>query len=131
MLVSRVFCARIGLERIEEKEGKNGRPIVKAVPIEYVFPAGMSTFANNATVQNDGHDMYLSFFEMTPPHLIGTEEQRREQMAGIESIKATCVARVAMSTDRIPGLIRALQDQLEKANTNRKRLLEDEVNQDG
>jgi hypothetical protein len=110
-----------------DKGNKNGQQQpAKQVPIEYVFPEGISKFANSATVQNDGHDMYLSFFEMPPPHLIGTEEQRQDQIKRITKVEALCVARIAMSTDRIPGLILALQEQLARAIASRQKMIEEE-----
>ena len=95
----------------------------KPVRIEFSFPEGQTaTFSNYATVQNEGHEIYLSFFEIRPPLILGDEENKKKQLEELESVNAKCVSRIVMSTGRIPGLIQALQGQLVKAEENQMAL---------
>lgn len=101
-------------EKSEQESGlkDEGKP----VRIEYVFPENQNAaFANHALVQNEGHEVYISFFDIRPPILTGTQEEKQKQLDELDSVQATCVARIVMSTGRIQGLIGALDDQLQKA----------------
>ena len=94
----------------------NGKKSGKELSIKFIFPEGQRAFSCNfATVQREGQQFHLSFFEIRPPILIGTEEQVKEQLDEIESVQAHCLARIVMSSDRAEGLIAALSTQLAKS----------------
>jgi len=91
------------------------------IPIEYDVPQGLSSrFANYMTIQQDGHEFYLSFFEITPPLALGTPEQRREQLKELGSVKGTCVARIVFSAERMPGIVEVLHEQVEKYKSRKE-----------
>jgi hypothetical protein len=94
----------------------------KLIPIEYEFPGDTvsSKFSNHVVVQNEGSEVYISFFEIQPPMLTGTEETRRKKIQELDSVTARCVTRVIITTARLPSLINVLTEQLTRAEAKRK-----------
>lgn len=85
------------------------------LPIEWYFPDDLiSQYATNLLVQHSENDYYLSFFEMIPPVLLGTDEEKDSQLKQIESVRAKCVARIIVSGKKLPGFVKAIQDNLER-----------------
>lgn len=94
----------------ERKEQK-----VYQLPIEWHYPEGLKTgYATNFIVQHTEHEFYLSFFDFPPPILLGSEEQKLEQLERLESVRPSAIARIAMTPDRMEELIEMLQDNLSK-----------------
>ena len=62
--------------------------------------------------QQDETDIFLSFFELTPPVITDVDEAK-VKLTAMGSVRATCVAKIAISKARVPGLIRAIQSQLD------------------
>lgn len=95
----------------------NGQEEAKAyrLPIEWYYPDDLRTgHATNFIVQHTKHEFYLSFFDFPPPILLGTDEEKKEELESLDSVRATAVARVAISTGRLQELIDTLQDNLNK-----------------
>ena len=86
-----------------------------AVPLELYYPENMmSRYANHLIVQHTEHAFVLSFFEVRPPILLGSPEERKEEALQIKSVKAECVARVVVSAERMSDFVQVLQDNLRK-----------------
>lgn len=87
-----------------------------ALPIEREFPPGQGAiFANHFVVQHDGPEVYLMFFQTTPPLIItDSPAERKAQLEKLGTVKSQCVARMVMSVDRMPAVIKAMQETLEK-----------------
>jgi hypothetical protein len=87
------------------------------IPIEYVFPSDVPTrFANTAIVQSDhGTEYRISFFEIEPPLALGDQDEQMEQLKRLDKIQARCVARIVLSSGRMPDIVTLFMDQL-KAN---------------
>jgi hypothetical protein len=85
------------------------------IPIEHVIPDSVRTkFADRIVVQHSEHEFRISFYEMHQPILLGTPEERKARLLGMESVKAVCVARIAVAAGRMPAMVRALQENLER-----------------
>ena len=85
------------------------------VPVDWEYPDGLdSVYASNFIIQHGLEEFYISFFEMPPPIVLGTAEEREEQISKIESVRAKCVARVVLTPTRIPALIAALEENYDK-----------------
>ena len=81
------------------------------VPIEYRYPDGqVALYSNFALVQWGTHECHISFFEIKPPILMGTPDEVREQVKGVEKVTGNCVTRVIVAKDFMPALIAALQE---------------------
>ena len=87
-----------------------------ALELRYEFPSdqAISSFANHMLVQIDEHDFHISFFQVTPPILLGTESEKKEQLKKLETVPARCVARIVVAEGLMPKIIQALQTNLEK-----------------
>lgn len=66
-------------------------------------------FANHMMVQVDEFECHLSFYDIQPPIVQGTAEEKQEQLDRMTSIPARCVARIVVSRERIPVLSLTLQ----------------------
>src|SRR5258706_1362243 len=84
------------------------------VPIEWYTPPDLPTqYITNMTLQRTEHEFIVSFFEQRMPILLGPPEQIREQVKGIESIRATCVARLVIANGRFGDIVEVLHRALE------------------
>ncbi|WP_145114177.1 hypothetical protein [Gimesia panareensis] len=102
-------------ELVKEKTKTLESVAYKRIALEHVLPDDLATiFSNNFVVQNDGPEFYFLFFHTQPPLIIGGAEHTAEKLEALDSIKTECVARVVISADRVPSIIRALQDNYEK-----------------
>lgn len=90
-------------------EGAIGVPIEWRVP-DTIIPR----YATNMIVQNSEHEFVISFFEVTPPVLLGSPEDQIKQAMAIGSIPANCVARIVVAASRMPEFVRALQTNLDQ-----------------
>lgn len=80
-----------------------------ALPIEWHAENAPVVFANHMLAQADVHECHLSFFEIKPPVLIGTNEEKKTQAESLKSIPARCVVRVVISRGRLQAFIEVLQ----------------------
>ena len=95
------------------------------VPLEHVFPEGQEAiFANALVVQHDGPEFHLLFFQTHPPLRLGDDSL--ERLKELESVKTRCVARVVVSSSRVPGIIDALSENFSKFAEKQSLLAETE-----
>lgn len=81
-----------------------------AIPIDWHVPDSLvSHYATNITVQRSEHEYIVSFFEVTPPLIIGPPDVVKAGLQEIGSVRAVCVARVIIAAGRMPSFILALQ----------------------
>ena len=98
----------------KQKGGVQEREVVK-LPIEWYCPENViGRFANHLIVVLDKHEYHISFFELPPPIILGDEETVKQQLKDMKSAKATCVARIIVSAERMPSFVKALQDNLNR-----------------
>lgn len=92
---------------IEDEAGQEEK-----VKIDFQVPDAVRTeFANEVAIQALHTEFILSFFEVRLP-IIRDPKDKPKDIA--KAIKPLCVSRVAISAERIPDLIKALQDRLER-----------------
>jgi hypothetical protein len=86
----------------------------RALPIEWQFPPNLvSHYATNLVVQRTEQEFVISFFELRQPILLGSTEEKESALASVNSVPAVCVARIIVSSTRMPEFVRVLQDQLQ------------------
>jgi 2-methylisocitrate lyase-like PEP mutase family enzyme len=78
---------------------------------------GMPACANQLVASSDGSSMYLMFCQVSPPVIVGTQEEQQKQLDQIESLKALPVARVVVSLDAFRAMLQVLQDQMARIGT--------------
>ena len=77
-------------------------------------PDAVAQYTNNFVVQHTPDAFFLSFFQIRQPIIIGTPEERKEQLDQIDSTTARFVTQVAMSPAQMAQLVKVLQGNLEK-----------------
>lgn len=88
--------------------------------VDWHFPENVqSRYANNMLVQSGQFEFTIAFFEMQIPMLSGTPEENKARLEEMGSIKAECVSKIILSPELVPGLITALQTELEKHQSQR------------
>lgn len=100
-------------------DGKNiGFDYSRELPIKHVIPDDLrATHSNHVTVQLDGNDgsFQISFFEIRPPLVLGSPEERKTALDKIESAQAMCLQRIVITKKTAKGLLAALGEQIARA----------------
>lgn len=68
--------------------------------------------ANKIVCQFEGDVFVATFGILTPPILLGTEEEIRDQVEAIESVPVGPVARIAMTEQMLERVINTLSENL-------------------
>ena len=101
----------ISMEEIMDKPKGN----VYEIALEWYSPPGLiSKYANNVVVTHSEDEFFISFFEVTPPILIGSPEEIRSKLEQQQTIRAECVAKIIVSPGKMPAFINALQENFDK-----------------
>jgi len=88
----------------------------KKLTVEYpTYDATKPVYANQMVVQYMGSEFAIAFYAAFPPVLTGTDEERLAQASQIEKIPAICVARVVIPRERMPEIVEALAQNLERS----------------
>lgn len=82
-------------------------------PIEWQLGVS-AVFANQLLVQVDDYECHLSFFEIQPPLIVGTPEEKKKAIAELKAVPARCVARIVVSKERLQGFVDAIQGTIDK-----------------
>ncbi len=112
--------ARLSMSKKRQQtptEPDTSGPIAVQLQVQYEFPESMAigAFANHMLVQTDEHDFHLSFFQITPPMIVGSSDtERMQHVKGLTNVSARCVARVVVSDGMMPKIIEALQGNLDR-----------------
>jgi hypothetical protein len=101
-----------------EKTPQEGEAIPSAsFRIDWNVPNDVQTrYATNLVVQSAAHEYIISFFEIRPPILLGSPEERQVTAQEIKSLPATCVARIVVARDKMPEFAKVLHDHVMKSN---------------
>lgn len=84
------------------------------IPLRFQIPTGMtSRYAHHMLVQPGEHEVTISFFEVFPPILLGSQEEQKEILKQ-SGVKAECVARVTIAKARYFGFVKAWESIIEQ-----------------
>ena len=92
-----------------KKENSEGTGVAISLPIESHDDHALVVFADNMLVQIDEHECHLSFYEIKPPLVIKTSDEKKSRLPRLKSIPARCVVRVVISRKRLKTFAEALQ----------------------
>lgn len=85
------------------------------IPIVFVGTEDVSVvLANQFVVQHQRNEFILTLGQVTPPILLGNDEERFEQAKKVAYIPVKVVARVTFTRDRLVELIDILKKHLDK-----------------
>lgn len=100
-----------GIETSNKMEGR-------MVNVRWSIPDTLPTrFATNMLIQSNEHEYILSFFEVRPPLISGSEDEHIAAIEAMGGLPAQCVARVAIATTRMHTFIRAFAQTLPEGMT--------------
>ena len=86
---------------------------MKALPIVYEVPDDLGAqYATNLVIQHSNHEFVLSFFEIIPPVILGSPEERVAQLKDVTAVRARCLARIVVAAGRMQGFVEAMQENL-------------------
>jgi hypothetical protein len=100
----------------------SGGDLLAIVPFEREFPPDqMAMHSNQFVIVNDGPEFQLLFFQNHPPIVLGdTVEERKREAQKIKSVRSVCVARIVVAAERLPLIIKAMQENLERSRARAK-----------
>jgi hypothetical protein len=83
-------------------------------PIEWAFPEGTEgKYATHLVINHGQHEFFISFFQIRPPLLIGSDEEIEAQIAELKSVRAEFLSTIIIPADGLEGFIATLQEHLE------------------
>jgi hypothetical protein len=84
--------------------------------VELAEPNDLQTrFANHMIVTRGPYESFITFYEIQPPTILGSPEEKEKQKKALKSIQGKAVARVVVPNQVVPSIIRALEENEEKA----------------
>lgn len=92
----------------------SSQPDSRQVPVVWVgLDESPIEFSNVVISQFQPGEFILTFGQVAPPPLLGTDEQKQEQMKAIDFVAVRPVCRIGLTRQRAVELIRVLQENLE------------------
>ena len=85
----------------------------KVVPVIWEVPPGLPThYSTNLVVQHTEEDFTITFWDVRPPVLIGTREEKRRQVEALGEIRPTALVRIIVSPNRMREFTQVMLDNL-------------------
>ena len=85
----------------------------KAVPIVWEVPPGFpSQYATHLVVQHTEEDFTITFWDLRPPILMGTPDEKRQQVEALKAVRPDALARIVVSPRRMREFTQVMQDNL-------------------
>jgi len=86
-----------------------------SVPMEWVVPENIKPeYASDLVVQSLSDVFQIYFFQVNPPFIIGTQEEKLQQLTNLDSVKANCVSRLIVTPSKLEEFIDTMKSQLDK-----------------
>lgn len=86
-----------------------------SIPVVYIgVEDAPILYSNQFAVQVEGNDFIVTAGQLTPPILVGSEEEQREQAKQLSYVPIRVVARLAINRERAAQLAALLGKQLQQ-----------------
>jgi len=86
-----------------------------AIPVKYVVPDEIVTqYVTDMVVQHSDQEFLISFWEIQRPVLLGSEEERKAQIQMIKFLENRCIARFAITPERMQKFLDAMKENLDR-----------------
>lgn len=83
--------------------------------IEWYVPENIkSNYATNMVIQYTGEEFVISFFEVKPPIILGSPEEKKSAQEKIGLIRAECLTRIIVSPNRMKTFIKVMQTHVDQ-----------------
>jgi hypothetical protein len=89
---------------------------IEEVPVRVEYEITENTprgYATEMIVQYTQHEFILSFFNIEPPIILGTDEEKVEQLKRIDHLTARGIVRLTISPERMENFLRVLNRHFE------------------
>ena len=97
------------------------------LPLVYIGAEEVPTlYANQFVIQYDRGDFILLMGQVSPPILLGSDEEQRAQAKQVGYVPVKVVGRYAMSRDRVAELVQLLATSLNRVDAARGQAAPDE-----
>lgn len=98
---------------MDEKKGPE--TVSKTVRIRRVYPDDLDTnFISNFVIQNQPDHFIITFYELWPPVIVGSPEEKKAAIEEIDSVDAKCVSRLVLTPEKMRLFLNAVQENLNK-----------------
>jgi len=85
----------------------------KSVPLAFIgADETPMLYANHFVIQNQQNEFILTVGQIAPPMLMGTDEEKAEQLEQVDYVPVKVVARIVVTETRLKELIDVLQTNL-------------------
>jgi hypothetical protein len=92
----------------------------KVVPVIWEVPVGLPThYSTNLIVQHTDEDFTITFWDVRPPVLIGTLEEKRKQVEALKAIRPTALVRIILSPGKMREFTQVMRDNLKTFDETR------------
>lgn len=71
-------------------------------------------FANQILAQHVNEEFLISFGQVSPPAILGSDEERQDALARVEFVPVRTVARIGMPAQRMREFVAVMQQSLEQ-----------------
>jgi len=86
-----------------------------SLKINYQIPEDIEThFSDSFVIQHQKDHFILTFYEIIQQPILGTEDERLEQLKKTKQLDAKCIARIIVTPQKIEDIARVLNENIEK-----------------
>lgn len=83
------------------------------IRVLWEVPAGFPThYSTHLVVQHGEEDFTITFWDLRPPVLMGSLEQKQQQVRALTEVRPTVLARIIVSPRRMREFTQVMQDNL-------------------
>ena len=90
---------------------------VRKIPLVWEEEGGPIVFANQFLIQHQPDEFVLTFGQVVTPPLLGTDEQKREQLDRLHYVPVRVLGRFGFTRRRMEELIAVLKENLDRHDT--------------
>jgi hypothetical protein len=97
---------------VPDEQSPEPTRVEKQLAINWGAPDDGPIHITNSVVQHTDHEFIVRHYQIYPPLLIGTDEEKATRLAELDSVQARCVGQFVMAPQRVEALIAALGENL-------------------
>ncbi len=85
------------------------------IPVEWPDTVDLpAVYANQLHIQHTGNEFFLTFGELQPPIVVGSEEERQEKLGAIPAITVRPVAKIAISPPAMMAMADVIRENVDR-----------------
>jgi hypothetical protein len=81
--------------------------------IVWEVPTGFPThYATHLVAQHSDEDFTITFWDLRPPVLMGSPDEKSQQVKALKEVRPTALARIVVTPRRMREFVQVMQDNL-------------------